>query len=286
LKQKVVSSCNTLSFNVGSSPFNAERVIDFYQYKYNLTCLSSGSSWCLLDQRKWFTDQQPKVTWPQNTNKTYPDWNYDPVNGTNARDENGTIILPYNTVPYPVPTFNSGVKQALDYRYHGPGPAVGKLKPNVTVGIGLEYDEYPLEIQCSTCFLQRFKLGFMSRWGETFDDVKSQAWENIKKNCNLKDSLFIHPALDHRGPPPPDEEFEWDNQNKCDRSIAFESATPVNCSTLSAMYNVATSSLRDLNKGLTANCAGVQNGTYCLPAACQVAKQWYVSCFLACGSAR
>jgi len=56
---------------------------------------------------------------------------------------------------------------ALDYRYHGPGPAQGTLNSS----LGLEYDEYPLEIQCSSCFLQRFKLGFMSRWGETYKSV-------------------------------------------------------------------------------------------------------------------
>ena len=48
---------------------------------------------------------------------------------------------------------------ALDYRYHGHGPVQGS--PNST--IGLEYGEYPLEIQCSTCFLERFKLGVQSR---------------------------------------------------------------------------------------------------------------------------
>ena len=32
----------------------------------------------------------------------------DPVNGTNARDENGSVILPFDTVPPPQPTFNSG----------------------------------------------------------------------------------------------------------------------------------------------------------------------------------
>ncbi|KAF2732644.1 hypothetical protein EJ04DRAFT_390869, partial [Polyplosphaeria fusca] len=169
LKQKVVSGCGSFSFELGSAYFNGERIIDFYQYKYNLTCLSSGSSWCLLDQRKWFTDKLTTVTWPKYTSKWYPDWANDPVNGTNRIDpENGTAVLPYNTVPYPKPTFNSGIKQALDYRYHGPGPAVGKLNPNETVGLGLEYDEYPTEIQCSSCFLQRFKLGFMSRWGETW----------------------------------------------------------------------------------------------------------------------
>lgn len=84
------------------------------------------------------------MTWPEFTDKWYPDWANDPVKGTNYVDQNGTTILPYNTVPPAVPTFDSGISQALDYRYR-PAPPKGSLNPNST--IGLEYDEYPLEIQ-------------------------------------------------------------------------------------------------------------------------------------------
>ncbi|KAF2732645.1 hypothetical protein EJ04DRAFT_496499 [Polyplosphaeria fusca] len=49
----------------------------------------------------------------------------------------------------------------------------------------------------------------------------------------------------------------------------------MNCSAVSAQYNVATGTLRDLNKALTRDCGQVQNGTLCLPAPCQVAMQWY-----------
>lgn len=45
--------------------------------------------------------------------------------------------------------------------------ANGSLGPNSHAGLGLEYDEYPQEIQCSNCFLEWFKLGFTSQWGET-----------------------------------------------------------------------------------------------------------------------
>lgn len=53
---------------------------------------------------------------------------------------------------------------ALDYVYTGHPEAMGDLSSAVI----LEYDEYPLEIQCSSCFLQRFKLGFSSRRGEEY----------------------------------------------------------------------------------------------------------------------
>jgi hypothetical protein len=65
--------------------------------------------------------------------------------------------------------------QALDYCYKGAEPARGTLKQDPKQFGGLEYDEYLTEIQCSSCFLNRFKLGFMSRWGEVYNEIKGQA---------------------------------------------------------------------------------------------------------------
>lgn len=33
----------------------------------------------------------------------------------------------------------------------------------------LEYDEYPLELQCSECFLAQYKHGIESQWGEVYE---------------------------------------------------------------------------------------------------------------------
>jgi hypothetical protein len=49
-------------------------VVDFYLYKFDLTCLADGSSWCLLEQDDWVLEALPSVTWPTYTEKTYPDW--------------------------------------------------------------------------------------------------------------------------------------------------------------------------------------------------------------------
>ncbi|KAH2165418.1 hypothetical protein KXW37_006451 [Aspergillus fumigatus] len=268
LKEIVTSNCADLSIPLGGSRMDAEKIVDFYEYKYNLTCLADGSSWCLLEQDKWFVEYLPTVTWPQYTDKWYPDWINDPLNGTNAVDENGTVLLPYDTVPPPQPTFNSGRKAALDYRYIGKPPAEGTLNSS----LGLEYDEYPLEIQCSPCFLQRFKLGFMSRWGETYNEVKAQAWANIQKNCGFQEDLYVFPVLDQSGPPRANRaELQWTGPSKCARTVTLD-ALWVNCSTFSVEHQVATASLRDLNRGI--NCRRMDNGTYCLPEPCDVAKIW------------
>lgn len=47
----------------------ADKIMDYYMYKFNLTCLSDGTNWCLFEQRKWFLDYLPKVTWPKFTSK-------------------------------------------------------------------------------------------------------------------------------------------------------------------------------------------------------------------------
>jgi hypothetical protein len=70
----VTSNCADLSIPLGGSTMDAEKIVDFYEYKYNLTCLADGSSWCLLEQDKWFIEYLPTVTWPQYTGKWYPDW--------------------------------------------------------------------------------------------------------------------------------------------------------------------------------------------------------------------
>ncbi|KAI4693341.1 uncharacterized protein J4E88_001712 [Alternaria novae-zelandiae] len=277
LKQKVVSSCGDLSFDLGGVPFDAKRILDFYTYKYNLTCLHGDSDWCLMEQRKWFVEYLPTVTWPSFTEKWYPDWFNDPINGTNRIDENGTTIMPYTIVDPGTPIFNSHKEQALDFRYKGAEPARGTLKQDPNQFGGLEYDEYPTEIQCSSCFLKRFKLGFMSRWGEVYNEVKQQAWDNIQRNCGFEEMLYVDPALDQSGPPPEHEAWDWDGPSRCDRVVEFSSYGAVNCSTFSAMYKVATGTLRDLNKRFVNqdSCMALPNGTYCLPEPCDAAKQVY-----------
>lgn len=47
----------------------ADKIMDYYMYKFNLTCLSDGTNWCYFEQRKWFLDYLPKVTWPKFTSK-------------------------------------------------------------------------------------------------------------------------------------------------------------------------------------------------------------------------
>lgn len=68
--------------------------------------------------------------------------------------------------------------------------------------------------------------------------------------------------------------FQWTVPKKCVRNVTLNTParSPVNCSTFSLANKVATASLRDLNRGV--NCNRMDNGTYCLPAPCDVAMIW------------
>ena len=104
------------------APFNghglsATEMVDFYLYKYNLTCLADGSTFCLMQERMWDISKMDTVTWPTFTNKTYPDWQckalahdqdridfviVDPVNGSpNVNESNGKIIPRLGSKRYP-----------------------------------------------------------------------------------------------------------------------------------------------------------------------------------------
>ncbi|KAI1755045.1 hypothetical protein F4782DRAFT_489763 [Xylaria castorea] len=120
------------------------------------------------------------ATWPMFTNKTYPDFNNSP-DGSPREDLDGNPIDDSDTSPvfqsYGLELDLSGQDYyqdgiQLDWEGHGWPEA-------------LEYDEYPLEIQCSECFLAQYQFGIESRWEEVYDEVSDQVWNNIRANCNL-----------------------------------------------------------------------------------------------------
>ena len=90
-----------------------------------------------------------EATWPQNTTKCYFDlsegyWGY-------ILDYDGTCLSPFND-DWVNATDAIGATQmaALDYYVTQPEPI---NDDNYGWYDALEFDEYPLEIQCSSCFL-------------------------------------------------------------------------------------------------------------------------------------
>ncbi|KAL4901141.1 hypothetical protein BDW74DRAFT_181995 [Aspergillus multicolor] len=274
LRTQVDAACASWSTTADGLAVSASSMIDFYLYKYNTTCLTDGSSFCLLEQEDWTLqalEAKGSVTWPAHINKTYPDWSYDPDYGTNAVDENGTVILPYQDPPPANVEYSVNLGYAsLDYWYNRTDPLPDRGWTNTSI---LEYDEYPLEIQCSTCFLERFKLGFSSQFGEGYDDVTEQVWHNIRQNCDLDEELYVHPNLNETGPWDSDRaEIIWTVEAPCDRTtiLSIPPGEMVTCQDLGLAESVPSSSIPSLN--YDAKCdIPLSNGTYCLPEPCAIA---------------
>lgn len=90
------------------------------------------------------------VQWPGNTYKEYID--IDSGGWGPLQDVDDTFIYPYDDYLWPnVSLVQTGLTPvALDYFYDQPDPVDDD---NYGWTLPLHYDEYPLEIQCSQCFL-------------------------------------------------------------------------------------------------------------------------------------
>lgn len=50
LKAQAAAECGSTVFDLGGVPLDLSTVVEFYLYKFDLACLTSSSSWCLLEQ--------------------------------------------------------------------------------------------------------------------------------------------------------------------------------------------------------------------------------------------
>lgn len=172
LESAVSTACGdyALSFNGGN--LTALQIVDLFVYKYNMSCLTDPSTeaFCLVLEQSWditALNDSGEATWPLYTNKTYPNWVDDPFEGAPLLDADGNIVEnPFNDPP----VFTWTNITDMDWTgkdYFVPATADDSLIWGTTEM--LEYDEFPLQIQCSSCFLDRFILGIQSQWGEVYE---------------------------------------------------------------------------------------------------------------------
>jgi hypothetical protein len=170
LESVVSSACNDYDIDFNGGYISATEVVDLFAYKYNMSCLADSSgNFCTIVEAAWDVDllnASGRATWPTHTDKLYPDFS-EGSDGEPRQDVDGTYIdQSDDIIQWPdwaaeLELGNSGTDYFLepispDWKGHGhDGP--------------LEYDEYPLEIQCSECFLARYKLGIESLWGEVYE---------------------------------------------------------------------------------------------------------------------
>lgn len=62
---------------LGSGTFNATTMMEFLLYKYDMSCLADGSTFCEIQKADWDIPSMVsagKATWPTHTAKAYYDW--------------------------------------------------------------------------------------------------------------------------------------------------------------------------------------------------------------------
>ncbi|KAI1115461.1 hypothetical protein F5Y14DRAFT_460583 [Nemania sp. NC0429] len=269
LESAVTSACGDYDVEFNGGFLSATEIVDFFLYKYNTSCLAdSKGSFCLLVEETWDVsslNSSGTATWPTFTNKTYPDFTNNP-DGSPGEDGDGNPIDDSDESPvfqsYPLELDQTG----QDYYQDG-------IPLNWT-GHGwlaaLEYDEYPLEIQCSECFLAQYRFGIESRWGEVFDEVSDQVWNNIQANCNLNWELSPANNLStwatNVGTA-----LAWSHNPTCGQTVIHAPGSDtgyITANDLAFTNNVSTAALIALN---SISWNSVSPGSYCAPEPCQVA---------------
>lgn len=179
LESAVSTACGDWTFEFNGGQMAASQIADLYIWKYDMSCLAdpNNGNFCYLEEQTWNVtalNVSGQATWPTHTNVTYPD--YDPSVGDfqylQTLEEYGLKGKDY---------FVDVDAEPSDNGNYGWPEYLG-------------YSEFPLEIQCSFCFLESIKLGINSQWGEVYDTVMEQSWSNIQQNCDITDTL--NPAND------------------------------------------------------------------------------------------
>ncbi len=168
LKASVESQCAGFEFFFNDGYSSVEETIDLFQYKLGSVCLRDvQGNFCLIVEESWDVgalERAGKATWPAYSNKTFPNW-VESDDGEPTRDIDGQLIddstklekfdlerpdLPDSPSDFYIEAI------PIDWSGHGWDSM-------------LEFDEYPLEIQCSECFLAQYKYGLESKWGNIFE---------------------------------------------------------------------------------------------------------------------
>lgn len=171
LHATVSSACGDYSIDFNGASITALEVVDLFAYKYNMTCMTDSSdAFCLMIEETWDVDSlntSGQATWPSFTEKIYPDFSGGSFDGAPAEDVDGTLLdLSDDPISWPdwasqLDLLDSGENYFMeplptDWRGHGHDSP-------------LEYDEYPLQIQCSERFLGQYRHGIESKWGEVYE---------------------------------------------------------------------------------------------------------------------
>ncbi|KAF7872589.1 hypothetical protein EAF04_003509 [Stromatinia cepivora] len=263
------TACADDTFSIDSNVMSLHELVDMIEYKWGLICLQDETTdeFCLDVEDSWNITTMVALdgaTWPKNTQKCYlgsSEGYWEHYTG-----DNDTCIEPeWTTLESVFETSGRDQMSAMDYYTDAPDPIDDDNYgwPEV-----LDFDEYPLEIQCSSCFLQRFKVGYESTWGNSWDEVTEQVWANMKQNCGFNEN--IAPAHNVSGvinigddvaPLPP-------VTTECPQNITISGEEQYTCHEAFVKFKIPTAGLFNLDNSLY--CSGLSNTTLCAPMSCPI----------------
>ncbi|KAF7884808.1 hypothetical protein EAF00_010626 [Botryotinia globosa] len=263
------TACPGDTFSIDGNSMSLHDLVDLIDYKWGLICLTdiSTKEYCLDVEDSWNITTMVAnnvATWPVNPQKCYLDstqgvWEH-------LTDENGTCTEPdWEELDSVFDTSGRDDMSAMDYYVNAADPIDDDNYGWISA---LDFDEYPLEIQCSSCFLQKFKAGYESAWGNTWDEVTEQVWANMQRNCELNEAFT--PAHNVSGvividdivsaPPPV--------TTDCPQNISITSSEIYTCQEAVMKFGIPTAGLYNLNNDL--DCSGLTDRTLCAPMSCPI----------------
>ncbi|GAM83791.1 hypothetical protein ANO11243_017810 [Dothideomycetidae sp. 11243] len=267
LLSNVQSGCGSAAFNFNGGQMTWVQQIQYLQYKYGLVCLKDAatSNFCTDVENSWNINSMVaagSATWPSNTAKCYPNLASDSIDAT--LDTNGSCINTFDVSVFQDNTLGwtaSGQVQAADFY-----SSRGAPNPNDNYGWPqpLEADEYPLQIQCSSCFVQKYIYGYSSTWGDLWDTISQQVWSNMKANCNLNQN--ISPANDFSNVQIGNIDTPYWQTDYTQCAQTFQTTPRSTCNQMALQHSVPSAALASLNPD--AVCAQLMSQTLCAPASC------------------
>ncbi|RMZ02151.1 hypothetical protein D0860_07327 [Hortaea werneckii] len=236
LKDTISSACGEHDTPFNGAYISAVEVVDLFAYEYNTSCLvDTRGEFCLTAEQQWDVDSLDRnghATWPAHTDKIYPDFSEGDYNGLPAEDVDGTLVdLSDDPIVWP-----EWISQ-LQLEKSGEDYFLEPISPNWRGhghDVPLEYDEYPLEIQCSECFLAQYRYGIESKWGEVYE-----------RNCDL--DWQLEPANNRSTWLSSFEPIHWTHRVSCDSMIEFQSEQATTVYDLAAVNRVPSAALLHLN---------------------------------------
>ncbi|CAM1507495.1 Fc.00g071360.m01.CDS01 [Cosmosporella sp. VM-42] len=243
---------------------------ELIEYRTSLLCMreTHEGDFCQLLVDTWDISDSDDWTWPI----VSPKCRYDDSGECVPLSSNEYLEWDNEEDVIPSWQFPLDRVQALDYFMNRTGNLEAAKRHSLGSEEWLDYDEYPLEIQCNRCFWKPFAKAQESQWGQMFwDEATEQTWNNIVQNCNLtSDDAIATPFNNITNPNKCEEEdlaFDWEpDWTLCPSNVTITTDYRGTVLAFAQNNSLPMAGLRSLNSHERQNSPA--GHTLCLPLTC------------------